>query len=289
MDQVVEQRIRALAEPLWESAARPYGMAMDFWLMAEQMVLEMVAATARLQRSVIAEPPAVLELPEAAPVDRVRALAETMWESAGRQYGFAQDFWLAAERHTLALMRALAATTAAGRSPDTWIEELGHLTPAAYLERIQVLAYNMWETAGRQYDRALDFWLEAERQTLAALAQVAAGPQTPSDVVTAAKARLAALEAEAAARAAAAAGSAPAEPESEAAEPESEAAPPAEAPAAETSAEEGLEASVERPAAAPPREEAPSPVPPAVAAEADAAVSRAKGASRRPKRPPRDS
>jgi hypothetical protein len=203
MEQVVEQRIRSLAQPLWESAARPYGMAMDFWLMAEQMVLEMVAATARIQRSVIGEPPPFLgELPAAAPVDRVRALAETMWEAAGRQYGMAQDFWLAAERHTLALMRAMAATTGAGSAADAWIEEMARLSPAAYLERIQVLAYNLWETTGQQYDRALDFWLEAERQTLTALAQVASGPQTPSDVIAAAKARLAELEAEEAARAA---------------------------------------------------------------------------------------
>lgn len=206
MEQVVEQRIRSLAQPLWESAARPYGMAIDFWLMAEQMVLEMVAATARIQRNVIGEAPTLLgELPPAAPVDRVRALAETMWETAGRQYGMAQDFWLAAERHTLALMRAVAATSGAGHHTDAWIEEMVRLSPAAYLERIQVLAYNLWETTGDQYDRALDFWLEAERQTLAALSGVAAGSPPPSTVIAAAKARIAKLDAEAAAVRAAAA------------------------------------------------------------------------------------
>jgi hypothetical protein len=204
MEQLVEQRIRTLAQPLWESAARPYGMAMDFWLMAEQMVLEMVAATARLQRSVIGDvQPVEGELPSAAPVDRVRALAEAMWEMAGRQYGVAQDFWLAAERHTLTLMRAAAANAGAGQATDAWIQEMARLSPSAYLERIQVLAYNLWEAAGRNYGQALDFWLEAERQTLSALSQVSAGPQVPNEVIAAAKARIAKLEAEEAARTAA--------------------------------------------------------------------------------------
>ena len=43
--------------PSGNSAARPYGMAMDFWLMAEQMVLEMMAATARMQDKATSAPP----------------------------------------------------------------------------------------------------------------------------------------------------------------------------------------------------------------------------------------
>ena len=82
MEKAVEEHIRVLAQPLWESAARPYGMAMDFWLMAEQMVLEMMAATARMQDKAISPPPLPRtgELPSAVPVAKVRALAECMWD-----------------------------------------------------------------------------------------------------------------------------------------------------------------------------------------------------------------
>ncbi len=44
----------------------------------------------------------------------------------------------------------------------------------------------MWEAAGRHYGRALDFWLEAEKQTLAAMARAATPPPEPSDDVLAA-------------------------------------------------------------------------------------------------------
>lgn len=187
MDQLVEQKIRALARPLWESAAHPYGVAMDFWLMAEQMVLEMMATTTRMQETAVTEIPRPSnELPAAMPVDQVRQLAQCMWESAGRQYGMAQDFWLAAERHVMAMMRAAAASGGQEEAAEAWIRELPRLSPAAYMERIQVAAYHMWDAAGRQYGRALDFWLEAEKQTLAALARTAATPPEPPEEVVAA-------------------------------------------------------------------------------------------------------
>jgi hypothetical protein len=180
MDSAIETQIRELAEPLWQSAARPYGMAMDFWLMAEQMVVEMVAATARLQKAALTEPPRTYGLlPEAAPVAQIRALAECMWNAAGQQYGMTQDFWLAAERHVLAMMRATAAPMRDGTA--AWAEDLARLSPAAYLERIQVVAYYLWEAAGQQYGRALDFWLEAERRTLSALQSQAAAKDLPGE------------------------------------------------------------------------------------------------------------
>lgn len=177
MDKPVEDSIRNLAHPLWESAARPYGMAIDFWLIAEQMVLEMMALTARLQdKALNLPPPPVINLPCAAPVDKVRELAECMWDSAGRQYGMAQDYWLAAERHVLALARAAAALPGSA-APDSIAVELNDLSPATYLERIRVMAYYYWETAGRSYGRALDFWLQAERDVLSRL--TASGKQAP--------------------------------------------------------------------------------------------------------------
>lgn len=171
MDKSVEENIRNLAQPLWESAARPYGMAMDFWLIAEQMVLEMMAATARMQNKATSAPPSVCELPSAVPVAKVRELAECMWDSAGRQYGMAQDYWLSAERHVLAMMRAATALPApASLSSHPRIVELLNSSPSAYLEKIRLMAYHYWEAAGRGYGRALDYWLQAERNMLSMIA-----------------------------------------------------------------------------------------------------------------------
>lgn len=44
MDHEREQRIRELAYGLWQSAERPYWMALEYWLMAEKMVLEVIIA-----------------------------------------------------------------------------------------------------------------------------------------------------------------------------------------------------------------------------------------------------
>jgi hypothetical protein len=174
MDKAVEEHIRTLAQPLWESAARPCGMALDFWLMAEQMVLEMMAATARMHDKAMSAPPppSIAELPSAAPVGKVRELAECMWESAGRQYGMAQDYWLSAERHVLAMMRAATALPAP-RSSNPWTAELSSLSASAYLERIRSMAYLYWEAAGRGYGQALDYWLRAERDMLSMMAAAA--------------------------------------------------------------------------------------------------------------------
>lgn len=183
MDRGMEERVRELAQPMWESAARPYGMAVDFWLMAEQMVLEMMTTASRIQADALAaELPRIPEHrlwpPDAVPVARIQRLAECMWESAGRQYGMAQDFWLAAERHVLAILRA---STARAVSPqfDAMVEELGTMPPEAYLERIRVMAYYLWEAAGRQYGNALEYWLEAERSLLQLLSS-APGSNSPT-------------------------------------------------------------------------------------------------------------
>jgi hypothetical protein len=168
MDKVTEEDIRGLAQPLWESAARPYGMALDFWLMAEQMVFEMMAASARIQDAAFRPPPPPLareELPSAVPVGKVRALAECMWESAGRQFGMAQDYWLSAERHVLTMLRAATSLPSDGKVQPR-AAELFALEPTAYLERIRLMAYNYWEAAGQRYGQALDYWLRAEQEIL---------------------------------------------------------------------------------------------------------------------------
>ncbi len=169
MDTQMEIRIRSLAHPLWESAARPYGMALDFWLMAEQMILEMLTASARLATTAAGETMVSASGDDraAAPINWVQDLAHCMWENAGKQYDLALDCWLAAEKHALALSRATAAAREGAK-------DLAALPAPAYLEHIRRNAYMLWESAGRQYGNALDYWLQAERQVLSAVAEATA-------------------------------------------------------------------------------------------------------------------
>lgn len=171
MDTQMEIRIRSLAHPLWESAARPYGMALDFWLMAEQMILEMLTASARLATTAAGETvlSAGADDRAAAPINRVQDLAHCMWDNAGRQYELALDCWLAAEKHAFALSRAAAVAREGA-------QELAALPAPAYLDHIRRNAYLLWESAGRQYGNALDYWLQAERQVLNAVTEAASGP-----------------------------------------------------------------------------------------------------------------
>lgn len=44
MDHDRDQSIRELAYSIWLSADRPYWVALDYWLMAEKMVIELMIA-----------------------------------------------------------------------------------------------------------------------------------------------------------------------------------------------------------------------------------------------------
>ncbi len=171
MDTQMDIRIRSLAHPLWESAARPYGMALDFWLMAEQMIFEMLSASARLANAAAGETsgPGGDNTSPVAPIDRVQDLAHCMWDNAGRQYELALDCWLSAEQHVIALTRA----TKAAREGT---HELAAMPAPAYLNHIRRQAYSLWESAGQQYGNALDYWLQAEQQVLQAMAEATASP-----------------------------------------------------------------------------------------------------------------
>lgn len=171
MEQKVEDRIRQLAQPIWESAGEQYGTALDCWLMAENMILETMAATTKIVGAAldtgVSSSRRFWQVPTEVPTERIRELAHVMWESAGRQQGAALDFWLAAERHVLTVMRAgMAAPTSENDPQNELVRELMFGSSAAYLERVRELAYRLWEAAGREYGRSLDFWLEAERQVL---------------------------------------------------------------------------------------------------------------------------
>jgi predicted component of type VI protein secretion system len=178
MDQQTEQQISKLATPLKQSAGAQYDMAVDFWLMAEQMVLEVMDATTKVAGLNVLQdvPQAEIDppLPAVVPTERIRDLAHCMWESAGRQYGLALDFWLSAERHVLTMMRAASGTaTPSTKDARSMAQEFATASAAAYLERIRETAYFLWEATGRQCDGALDDWLKAEKQVLEYMASAA--------------------------------------------------------------------------------------------------------------------
>ncbi len=50
----IEERIREVAYMMWESAGRQYGMAVDYWLQAEQEVMRTVTAATQSAMSTAA-------------------------------------------------------------------------------------------------------------------------------------------------------------------------------------------------------------------------------------------
>jgi len=178
MENNVEERIRQLAQPLWLSAGEQYGTAMDCWLMAENMVLETMAATTKIVGATldtaVSSTRQFWEIPTEVPTERIRELAQLMWEAAGRQQGATLDFWLAAERHVVTVMRSGMSGPTSENSPgNELVKELLLGSSAAYLDRVRELAHDLWVSAGEEYGRSLDFWLEAERQVLETIASSA--------------------------------------------------------------------------------------------------------------------
>lgn len=178
MENKAEDRIRQLAQPIWVSAGEQYGMALDCWLMAENMVLETMAATAKIVGAAfdtsVSSSRRFWEVPTVVPTERIRELAHVMWESAGRQHGTALDFWLAAERHVLTVVRTgMGGLPSENGMQNEWAQELLFGSPAAYMDRVREVAYDRWLAAGQEYGRSLDFWLEAERQVLGAMSNTA--------------------------------------------------------------------------------------------------------------------
>jgi hypothetical protein len=178
MKHETRDQIGKLADPLKHAAEARYDLAVDFWLMAEQMVLEVMDATTRVAGLSIKDdvPPPEFSppLPAVVPTEKIRDLAHCMWESAGRQYGLALDFWLSAERHVLTMMRASSgAASPSNEEARVMAQQYATASAAAYLERIRETAYFLWEATGRQCDNALDDWLRAEKEILDYMASVA--------------------------------------------------------------------------------------------------------------------
>ncbi len=175
MENDLEHDIRNLAYHIWLSAGHEFSCALDFWVGAEQMVIEMTAASARQANAAVASAvEAASSWPSALRalyLYRVRELARCMWSASTDQRDHSMDYWLAAEKHLRLLTESAARTAGAsvGRE-DAMIKTFETFSPASYLEQIRKTAYQLWETAGRQYGSTLDFWLAAENKIMESLA-----------------------------------------------------------------------------------------------------------------------
>lgn len=174
MEQSLEHEIRHLAYDMWRSAEIGFGQALDFWVMAEQMVIELTADSVRRANTAttlafenIAAWPSALR---ALYLYRIRELARSMWSASSEQHDRSLDYWLAAEKHLRLLTESVARTTGAslGRE-EVFLEVFETFSPTTHLEQIRKRAYLLWESAGRQYSSTLDFWLAAEQKILDSL------------------------------------------------------------------------------------------------------------------------
>lgn len=175
MENDLEHEIRNLAYHIWLTAGSDFSRtALDFWVMAEQMVVELTADSARRANAT-----AVMAVENATAwpsalralyLYRIRELAYNMWSASAEQHERGLDYWLAAEKHLRLLTESVARTAGASLgSSELLTETFETFSPASYLEQIRKTAYQMWETAGRHYGSALDFWLAAERKILESL------------------------------------------------------------------------------------------------------------------------
>ena len=175
----LEPEIRHLAYHLWQTAGRDFGQtALDFWAMAERMVIELTADSARRANATTA---AAVENAAAWPAAlralyryRVRELARDMWAASAERRDRSMDYWLAAEKH-LRLLTESATRTASARlgKEEALTKTFEMFSPADYLEQIRKTAYHLWATAENQHQSALEFWLAAESRFLESQAATA--------------------------------------------------------------------------------------------------------------------
>lgn len=184
MEPDLEPDIRHLAYHLWQTAGRDFGQtALDFWAMAERMVVEMTvdsvrrvnAATAAAVENAATWPSALRALY----LYRARELARCMWAASTERRDRSLDYWLAAEKHLRLLAEAAARTAGAGRE-EALARTFERFSPGEYLEQIRQTAYRLWETAENQQRSALEFWLAAEHRFLESLAAGGTAPVAPN-------------------------------------------------------------------------------------------------------------
>jgi len=102
---------------------------------------------------------------------KVAELAEKMWMSAGHGYLDPLDIWVSAENHMLtiaarSIANAVANTKTTYEAIENLRREFEDFVAVAYLAGIRQRAFYLWKAHGEPSGQALNYWLEAERQTL---------------------------------------------------------------------------------------------------------------------------
>lgn len=178
----LEPEIRNLAYHIWQSAGHEFGRtALDFWEMAERMIVELTADSVRRANTAAAS---MLETAAAWPsalralyLYRVRELARCMWSASSEQQERSLDYWLAAEKHLRQLTESATRVVGARLGQEEAMARVFEtFSPADYLEQIRKTAYYLWEETGSQCGSAFDLWLEAENRFLDAMAKGQASP-----------------------------------------------------------------------------------------------------------------
>jgi hypothetical protein len=186
MEHDLEHDIRKLAHDIWRSAGSEFSRsALDFWAMAERMVIEFTADSVRRANAATA---AAVETATNWPLAlralylyRVRQLAHCMASASAEQRERSLDYWLAAEKHLRLLTEsATRAASAHLGQEEALARAFETFSPADYLEQIRKTAYHLWETAESQRHSALDIWLAAESQILESLAAGATFTDSPN-------------------------------------------------------------------------------------------------------------
>lgn len=177
MENDLEHDIRNLAYHIWLTAGSDFSRtALDFWVMAEQMIIELTADSARRANTAVAS---VAETAAAWPsalralyLYRIRELAHNMWQASAEQRERSMEYWLAAEKHVRLLTESAARSAGASfGTEEVLARTFETFSPASYLEQIRKSAYQLWEATGRQYGSSLDFWLAAEQMFLKSLTE----------------------------------------------------------------------------------------------------------------------
>lgn len=172
MENDLESEIRCLAYSIWQSAGRDFGRtALDFWTVAEQMVIELAADSVRLASTAttltlenMATWPLALR---ALYLYRVRELARCMWSASTEQRDRSMDCWLVAEKHLRLLTESAARAAGASLGKEETIAKTFEMfSPVDYLEQIRKAAYQFWEMAENQHNSAFDCWLAAENRII---------------------------------------------------------------------------------------------------------------------------
>ena len=174
MENDLEQEINKLAYHIWQTGGNEFGRALDFWLMAERMLVELMADSVYLANSTATS---AMEATTTWPTAlrslylyRVRDLARQMWLASNEQQERSLDYWLTAEKHLRMVTNAALRTAGAGIGKEEALARtFENFSPVEYLEQIRKTAYQLWEAAGRQYGSTLDFWLTAEEKVMASM------------------------------------------------------------------------------------------------------------------------